>query len=126
MAKAVTDTKGLRIVSTWGHQSAHNFSESKGKWNLLSAIRVQRNQEPLDINLYASTDSVLNSNDELLGSLNRHRINLVPGESKAFNLNFATPKLCTPSAVAPGAYYLLAEVDSGKTIAESSRDKQLR
>lgn len=76
-----------------------------------------------DINLYASTDSVLNSNDELLGSLNRHRINLAPGESRGFNL-FATPNR-TPSAVAPGAYHLLAEVDSGKTIAESNETNNL-
>lgn len=80
---------------------------------------------PLDIDLYASTDSLLNSNDELLGSLNFRRINLAPGESKTFKLKIPTPQLRTPSAVAPGAYYLLSEVDPSNTVTESNEANNL-
>lgn len=102
------------------------FPEEKGKVNVVVTNQGTKEiKEPLDINFYASTDSVLNSNDELLGSLNRQRINLEPGESKTFNLNFASPEFRTPSTVAPGAYYLLAEVDSSKTIPESNETNNL-
>ncbi|RCJ17002.1 CARDB domain-containing protein [Nostoc sp. ATCC 53789] len=84
---------------------------------------------PLDINLYASTDSLLNlplnqgnlaGKDELLGSLNYANINLAPGQSKTFTVKFADPEIRTPSVVAPGAYYLIAEVDPNNTITEGN------
>ena len=82
---------------------------------------------PLDINLYASTDSLLNlplnqgnlvGKDELLGSLNYAKVNLAPGKSETFTVRFADPEIRTPSVVAPGAYYLIAEVDPNHTIPE--------
>ncbi|MBA2749204.1 MAG: phosphatase PAP2 family protein [Tatlockia sp.] len=106
-----------------------NFPEQKGSVQLV--VTNQGNEEykgTLKINLYASTDSVLNRNtngqlvnDELLGSLDKKNVNLKPGKSKTFNLNFATPKFTSASNVAPGAYYLIGEVGSDNTIAESNQ-----
>jgi hypothetical protein len=114
------------------------FPEEKGKVKIVVTNQgTKKIKGPLDISLYASTNSVLDlpastnpvfgnpSNDELLGTLERKNVNLKPGESKTFNLNFADPEIRTASVVAPGAYYLFAEVDSGKTIAESNETNNL-
>lgn len=113
-------------ISDDGNKVPTRFPDQKGKVEV--AIANQGTKEfkgPLNINLYASTDSLLNSNDELLGSLNLRMINLAPGESKTFNLKFLTAKFPTPVSVAPGAYYLLAEVDPGNTIAQSNEINNL-
>ena len=97
----------------------------------------KRLQGPLKINLYGSTDSVPNlpaspnpvlgnpSNDELLGTLERQTVNLKPGQSKTFTLDFTTPEFRTASVVSPGAYYLFASVDPGNTVTESNEDNNL-
>jgi len=67
MAKAVTDTKGLPdLVVSLRDIKVPTISESRASGTCCQQSGYKRNQEPLDINLYASTDSVLNSNDELL------------------------------------------------------------
>ena len=128
----VTDTAKLLpdfVIKFDNIKRLTNFPDQKGKVRLV--VTNQGNNEykgPLKINLYASTDSVLNRNangqlvnDQLLGSLNENNVSLKPGESKTFNLNFATPKFTTASNVAVGAYYLIGEVNSDTTIAESNK-----
>ena len=98
-----------------------------------------------DLALYASTDSdleksdlninegssidVLDGQDEVLtvqnddgtiGTIPVNDLNLAPGESTTINLDFSSSDLRTPSVIAPGAYYLIAEVDPNSTISEDS------
>ena len=100
-----------------------------------------------DLALYASTDSdlekddlnldeegsldILDGQDEVLTSQNDDGtistitiddLNLAPGESTTVNLDFSDSDLRTPSVIAPGAYYLIAEVDPNNTIAEDNND----
>jgi PAP2 superfamily/CARDB len=102
-------------------------------------VEVRNNGEakykgPLDLNIYASTDSVLNlpinngnlaGKDELLGNLQRSFINISPGKSKEFTINFANPEFRTASVVAPGAYFLIAEVTTGKQVSEVNKSNNL-
>ncbi|MGB3240177.1 MAG: CARDB domain-containing protein [Geitlerinemataceae cyanobacterium] len=71
-------------------------------------------QGPVNIKLYISTDDNLNSNDELLTSVVRN-INLKPGKSRTFNLKYDN----LTSAIAPGSYNLIAQIDADNTIGES-------
>lgn len=71
-------------------------------------------QGPVNIKLYISTDDNLNSNDELLTSVVRN-INLKPGQSRTFNLKYDN----LTSAIAPGSYNLIAQIDADNTIPES-------
>ncbi len=80
----------------------------------------QRATGPLSIDLFASTDSILDSNDQLLNSLERPRFKLSPSLSKTYRLDFTNPE-----GVAPGAYYLLAKVDVNDAIAESNETNNL-
>jgi PAP2 superfamily/CARDB len=110
-----------------------SFPEQKGKVKLIVTNTGAKDFKGLlNLNLYASTDSALNRdaqgqliNDELLGTFERNNVNLKAGGSQSFNLNFATPKFRTASVVAPGAYYLFAEVDPNNTIAESNETNNL-
>jgi hypothetical protein len=110
-----------------------SFPEQKGKVKLIvTNTGAEDFKGPLNLNLYASTDSLLNRdaqgqliNDELLGTLERNNVNLKAGSSQSFNLNFATPKFRTASVVAPGAYYLFTEVDPNNTIAETNETNNL-
>jgi hypothetical protein len=111
------------------------FPQEQGEVRVIVTNQADNQvRESLDINLYASTDSVLDlpvnesnqtGTDELLGTISRPIVNLAPGESKSFVFNFANPEFRTPSVVAPGSYYLLAEVDPSNTIAESNEDNNL-
>lgn len=114
------------------------FPDERGKVNVVVSNQGQAKYKgPLTINLYASTDSVLDDSplntlnpalegtDELLGSLNLSYLNLAPGESKTFTLNFADANFRTPSVVSPGAYYLLTEVDPNNSIVESNENNNL-
>ncbi len=76
---------------------------------------------PVSVNLYISTDGNIDRNsagelvnDRLLGTLTGN-INLQPGQSTTFNLPYEN----LTSVVAPGAYHLIAEINS-PTIAESN------
>jgi hypothetical protein len=92
---------------------------------------------PLDINLYASVNPTLDfplnegnlvGTDESLGSLNSLLVNLPPGESQEFTIDFAVPEVRNPSVVAPGSYYLIAEVEAlnnGASVAESNTENNL-
>jgi hypothetical protein len=111
-----------------------SFPEEKGKVRVIVTNHGdKRVRGPLGINLYASPDSVLDlplnegnlaGTDELLGTLNRC-VNLAPGQSRSFTLNFAGPEFRTASVVTPGSYYLLAGVDPGNRIAESNEENNL-
>ena len=97
-----------------------------------------------DLALYASTDSdlekndlnineegsldILDGQDEVLtgqsngdnvGTITIDDLNLAPGESTTVNLDFSASDLRTPSVIAPGAYYLISEVDPNNTISEN-------
>lgn len=92
---------------------------------------------PLDINLYASIDPTLDfplnegnlvGTDESLGSLNSLLVNLSPGESQEFAIDFAEPEIRNPSVVAPGSYYLISEVEAlnnGASVAENNIENNL-
>lgn len=97
-----------------------------------------------DLALYASTNSKLEKNDlnineagsldeldgqdevltgqssnDTIGTITVDDLNLAPGESATVNLDFSSPDLRTPSVIAPGAYYLISEIDPNNTIPES-------
>lgn len=80
----------------------------------------QRVTGPLEISLFASTDSILDANDQLLNSLERPVLNLSPSLSKTYTLDFTNPE-----GVAPGAFYLLADIDADDAIAESNEKNNL-
>lgn len=71
----------------------------------------------LKISLFASTDTILDSNDQLLNTLERPAFNLSSSLSKTYTLKFTNPE-----SVAPGAYYLLADIDGENVIAESNEN----
>ncbi len=50
--------------------------------------------------------------DELLGTQRIPSVNLLPGQSQTVTVNLAGSNFVSPSVVAPGAYHLIAEVDS--------------
>jgi hypothetical protein len=77
----------------------------------------QRATGPLKISLFASTDTILDSNDQLLNSLERQTFNLSSSLSKTYTLDFSNPE-----SVAPGAYYLLADIDGENAITESNEN----
>ena len=92
----------------------------------------RRSGRNTSLNLYASTDTelddeVLNTStdtipgtdidelqgtDELLGTIGGPQLNLRPGQSRTFTIDFASDDFQTTSVVSPGAYNLIAEVDS--------------
>lgn len=91
---------------------------------------------PVTLRLFASTDSdldlplnTLNSRlegtDELLGSVTRQAFNLAPGQSTTLTLDFASPAFRTPSVVSPGAYNLIAQIDSSNAVTESDETNNL-
>ncbi|KYC35301.1 hypothetical protein WA1_09115 [Scytonema hofmannii PCC 7110] len=109
------------------------FPEEQGKVEVVVSNQGQTTfTGPLTFDIYASTNSVLDDSplntlnpklegtDELLGNLNARRVDLAPGESRTFTINFADPEFRTPSVVSPGAYHLLAKVDPGNDVVESN------
>ncbi|HEY9798397.1 MAG TPA: CARDB domain-containing protein [Leptolyngbyaceae cyanobacterium] len=111
------------------------FPDEQGKVKVVVTNQgIGRFRGPLDLNLYASTDPVLDDNplntldpplrgkDELLGTLNLNNVNLKPGQSKTFTLDFSKPEFRTASVVSPGSYYLITEVDPGNSIRESNEN----
>lgn len=114
------------------------FPDEQGKVNIV--VTNQGNTEfngPVNLNLYSSTDNELDINnlntlgpergandplqgtDELLGILNNQNINLAPGQSQTFTVDFAGSEFRTPSVVSRGLYYLFAEVQPGNNITEN-------
>lgn len=114
------------------------FPDEQGKVNVsVTNQGTARFKGTLDINLYASTDPVLDNSplntldeplqgkDELLGTLELEKVNLKQGQSKTFTLDFASPEFRTASVVSPGSYYLMAGVDPNNTISESNETNNL-
>jgi hypothetical protein len=66
------------------------------------------------VNLYASTNLDIDSNDELISSQTVN-LNLAQGQAQTVNFQFGAP-----TGVAPGSYYLLAKIDATNAIAESN------
>lgn len=121
------------------------FPDPQGSLRLI--VKNQGNAEVKDkdvpISLFASTDPILDpttnqqapnpvfgqpSYDELLGTFTR-TLNLKPGESQTLNIDLQSYGVRTPSVVAPGAFYLFAEVDSPQSgspqVQESNEDNNL-
>ncbi|MEB3278067.1 MAG: CARDB domain-containing protein [Lyngbya sp.] len=99
-----------------------------------------RFQGRVGLNLYASTDAELDSINEAEASLPAvlegederlndnpltRRVNLAPGASRTITLDFSTSQLRTASVVAPGAYFLLAEIDPGDRVSESDETNNI-
>jgi hypothetical protein len=119
------------------------FPQEQGRINV--TVSNQGNTAfvgPLRINLFASTDDVLDSPntngiplntlgatrgvndpleglDEQLGSL-RRSVNLAPGQSRTFTIDFSGAAFQTPSVVSPGLYNLIAQVQPLNGIVESN------
>jgi hypothetical protein len=66
----------------------------------------------------------LQGKDELLGTL-RIDDDLSPNQSRTFTIDFASDEFRTASVVSPGAYFLIAEVESneGNNIAEGENSQ---
>jgi hypothetical protein len=71
------------------------------------------------VNLYASTNLAYDSNDELLGSQNLD-LNLSANQNQTYNFRFGAP-----TGIAPGAYHLIARIDTTNAIAESNESTGL-
>jgi membrane-associated phospholipid phosphatase len=69
---------------------------------------------PMRVNLYASTNQDIDANDELLTS-QVINVNLNQGQTQLVDFRFGAP-----TGVAPGAYYLVARIDSTNAIAETN------
>jgi hypothetical protein len=65
------------------------------------------------VRLYISTDGEIDSNDALLTSVSTN-LNLNAGQSVTLNLQYQN----NTSVIAPGAYFLIAQVDANNQIAE--------
>jgi hypothetical protein len=68
---------------------------------------------PSTVKLYISTDGEIDSNDALLTSVSTN-LNLNVGQSVTLNLTYNN----NTSVIAPGAYFLIAEVDANNQITE--------
>ncbi|QGZ91496.1 CARDB domain-containing protein [Microcystis aeruginosa] len=68
---------------------------------------------PSTVNLYISTDGEIDSNDALLTSVSTN-LNLSAGQSVTLDLTYDN----NTSVIAPGAYFLIAQVDANNQIAE--------
>ncbi len=68
---------------------------------------------PGPVRLYISTDGEIDSNDALLASASTN-LNLSAGQSVTLNLQYQN----NTSVIAPGAYFLIAQVDANNQIAE--------
>lgn len=132
----------LDLVIGFGNilQTPTIFPDQQGKVQIIVTNQgSQAVTQPFNISLYASTDptldfplnklevgtQVLKGKDELLGTL-RIKDDLNPNQSKTLTLDFASSEFRTASVVSPGAYYLIAEADSGKTIPEGSNENNNR
>ena len=109
------------------------FPNEQGKVKVVVTNQgLEQFDGPLDINLYASANPVLNTlnlpleaTDELLGTRKLQNVSLKLGESKTFTLDFANSNFRTASVVAPGSYYLLAQVEPSKSIDEINKTNNL-
>jgi len=68
---------------------------------------------PSTVKLYISTDGEIDSNDALLTSVSTN-LNLSAGQSVTLDLTYDN----NTSVIAPGAYFLIAQVDANNQIAE--------
>lgn len=123
------------------------FPEQRGK--VLVTVTNRGSQaltQPFDIKLYASTNPKLDlgdvplnvcengcqrgtsqrleGRDEFLGTL-KIANSFIPGQSQTYTIDFASKEFETASVVSPGAYFFIAEVDSGKVISESKEDNNI-
>ena len=114
------------------------FPNQEGELEVTVTNQGDENVTDAAFNLYASTDAVLddevlNTNndkiegtdinvlqgtDELLGTMDG--VSLAAGEESTFTVDFASDEFRNPSVVSPGAYNLIAEVDSDNDIDEGN------
>ncbi|MCJ8282409.1 MAG: phosphatase PAP2 family protein [Rivularia sp. ALOHA_DT_140] len=121
------------------------FPDEQGKVEV--TITNQGNTDfsgPLNLKLYASTDKELDLNnlnkiddvsadgndllkgtDELLGTLKEENISIAAGESQTLTVDFAGSDFRTASVVAPGLYYLFAELEPGSGSNNITSDAEL-
>jgi membrane-associated phospholipid phosphatase len=69
----------------------------------------------LNVSIYASPDPVLSASDQLLDRINRGNVQIQPNNTRKFTFDFTNP-----AGVAPGAYYLIVNIDPTGRIAESN------
>ena len=123
------------------------FPEEQGSLEITVTNQGDKDATDATLNLYASTDTVLDDEnlntindtlsrpeddprppipdgidalqgtDELLGTISG--VYLAAGEASTFTIDFASNDFQTASVVSPGAYNLIAEVDPNNNINES-------
>ena len=106
------------------------FPEEQGQLEITVTNQGDEDVTGANLKLYASTDTVLDDNDlnvigdtiegtevekidgldELLGTISG--VNLAAGDTSTFTIDFTSNDFRTASVVSPGAYNLIAEVDS--------------
>ncbi|MBD2069041.1 phosphatase PAP2 family protein [Leptolyngbya sp. FACHB-671] len=69
----------------------------------------------LNVSIYASPDPVLSASDQLLDQVNQGNVQIQPNNTRKFTFDFTNP-----AGVAPGAYYLIVNIDPTGRIAESN------
>lgn len=89
----------------------------QGQVRLVVSNQGEQATGSLKIRLFASSDTILDSNDQLLNTLERPAFNLSSSQFKTYTLDFTNPQ-----SVAPGAYYLLADIDGENAITESNEN----
>lgn len=122
-ATALNSTSsGLDLVGQFGAIDLPDIRQAGDQGQAQVRVANQGTQSlngAVTVSLYASTDANYDSNDELLNR-NSLSLNLTPGQAQTYTLNFAAP-----TVVAPGAYFLLARIDSANDIAESNEANNL-
>jgi hypothetical protein len=136
-AQIVPDIQ-IRIAKVNQKPTILGAGPKSGSFNLVVSNRGTATfDRPLNVNVYVSPDSILDKNplstpktvlqvstlgttindplvgtDELLGTYTIPSLRLLPGRSKTVTVNLAGANFVSPSVVAPGAYHLIAEVDT--------------
>lgn len=118
------------VASTGSHSSLPDLTIRYSEINLPQSISPQdvgevkvviRNQGGNSItsafllNLYASTDATLDSQDERLGTLQTSVLPLSAGQAETYRLQFSHP-----TSVAIGAYHLIASVNTPNSMVEGN------
>ncbi|HSZ57705.1 MAG TPA: FG-GAP-like repeat-containing protein [Tepidisphaeraceae bacterium] len=107
----------LTAVSLTGKLPTSVVAGSKNKGGVIVTIKntgTQAAKGKIVVNLYASTNTSLPGNAPLLGTATVN-VNLKPGKSQKINIS-----KITWASTLNGRYFLIADVDATKTIAETT------
>ena len=103
--------KAPATVTIGGKNHAKPISVTVNVTNVGNAAAKGR----LAISLYAATHEMLNPTDTLLTTVNVGRVNIANGKTKSFVISDTLGK-----SVPSGTFYILADINSTKSIGESN------